>query len=212
MNLEHKTPKNIKYYIEVTCCVCNKKRNIYKHSSNRNNICKSCSRKKTNLKNGKMPAIVDNKLSCSTCKTYKNPDEFYGNKKFTYRMSKSLHCKECDHKRTELKRKSKKIYSLKQFYISCKSNKKDFNLRYEDYEKMYKEQQGKCAITGENLTFILNKNKVLTNISIDRIDPKKGYVVDNVHFVCYIVNIMKNVLTLEELKNWCKKILCPNQH
>ncbi len=44
-------------------------------------------------------------------------------------------------------------------------------------------------------------------MSLDRKDSKVGYIDGNVQFVCVIVNLMKNTMTLEELKNWCKLIV-----
>lgn len=216
MTEQEKQPINIKYYIDVVCSFCNKSRKIYKHSIKKNNRCKACASSHNNCRRGLKKAVVDNKIFCSTCKEYKVPDEFHNNKAFLYRMGKSLHCKQCHKIKKTIKRKRVKTQTLKQFYKSVKNDKRakhlNFNISYEKFVEIFHKQSGKCAITAENLTFIKNKNKVYTNISIDRIDSNKDYTEDNVQFVCYIVNIMKNTLTLEELKMWCNKILCPNQN
>lgn len=89
-----------------------------------------------------------------------------------------------------------------------KKNQRDiYGLTGEKLLEILNKQNGLCAITKEPLTMILGQGKVLTNMSIDKIDPPKGYVEGNVQLVCYIVNVMKNVLSLDELYVWCKKIL-----
>lgn len=209
--MTHKEPINIKYYVDVNCSKCGNSRRIYKHSIKKNNLCKKCSSLESNKKRGNLPSIVDGKLSCSTCKNYLNLDSFHNNKAMSHRFGKSLHCKSCDLKRTTKRRKSAKTYTLKDFYNNCKTEqkkKKGFNLSYEDFIEIFNNQNGKCALTNETLTFIKNNQKVYTNISIDRIDSNTGYFKENIQFVCYIVNIMKNKLTVNELKSWCEKILC----
>ena len=74
-------------------------------------------------------------------------------------------------------------------------------------EKMYYEQKGLCAISKVPLTHIRGKGRVPTNISIDRIDNRVGYELDNVQLVCSLVNKMKSTSTEEQLKFWCRAIL-----
>lgn len=85
-------------------------------------------------------------------------------------------------------------------------NRKD-TLSLDFLENLYNSQNGLCAISQETLTFIQNGGRVPTNISIDRIDSSKGYEPDNVQLVCNRINQMKNEGTLEELKEWCRKVL-----
>ena len=97
--------------------------------------------------------------------------------------------------------------------ISAINKKLEFNLNLHFLITMYKNQNGKCAISGIPLT--RNTNKAITrinnyNISIDRIDSKKGYTKDNIHLVCSCINIMKldhNINTFLEL---CKIITVYN--
>jgi hypothetical protein len=57
------------------------------------------------------------------------------------------------------------------------------------------------------MTSLSNTGRILTNLSIDRIDSKKGYIKDNIQFVCMAVNQMKSDLTLDELYFFCESIL-----
>ena len=54
---------------------------------------------------------------------------------------------------------------------------------------LYDEQEGKCALTGLEMTF--NNDRCYPyQISMDRIDGSKGYVVGNIRLVCANVNHM----------------------
>ena len=73
--------------------------------------------------------------------------------------------------------------------------------------ELWKEQNGKCAVTGESMTYVRGQGSVPTNLSIDRIDNNVGYTRDNIRLVCYQVNFMKRALTDEGLAIWCEKII-----
>lgn len=74
---------------------------------------------------------------------------------------------------------------------------------------LLEKQDGKCAITKQQLTFIKiqGNGRVNTNASIDQIKPAAGYTEDNVQIVCDIVNRMKIDMDMEELMFWCQSIL-----
>lgn len=91
-----------------------------------------------------------------------------------------------------------------------KKNKKRQDLSLDFLEDLYERQKGLCAISGVEMTFLRGQGKVNTNISIDKIDPNKEYTEDNIQLVCYIVNIFKHTLSLEELLNWCETIMNNN--
>lgn len=78
--------------------------------------------------------------------------------------------------------------------------------------KLLDDQNGKCAITGEHMTFSvkLGQGRINTNCSVDQILPGGGYTEENVQLVCDIANRMKLDMCLEELKFWCKKVIESN--
>jgi hypothetical protein len=83
-------------------------------------------------------------------------------------------------------------------------------LSLEDCFELLEEQEGKCALTGIELTFKRIKGiKHKTNASLDRIVPGGPYIKSNVRLVCAIVNKMRLDMSDEELKFWCSKILSP---
>jgi len=68
-------------------------------------------------------------------------------------------------------------------------------------------QDGRCALSGEPLTCILNVGtKTPTNASLDRIDPKKGYTPANVQLVCAVLNSFRNNIPVEDFVGWCRKV------
>lgn len=80
----------------------------------------------------------------------------------------------------------------------------DIDLEYLMY--LWNKQEGKCALTGLQMTYAFYKGRVNTNVSIDRIDSSKGYTKDNIQLVCMAANQMKNDLTMEELLDMCERI------
>lgn len=80
-------------------------------------------------------------------------------------------------------------------------------LSVQDLLDLYEEQEGLCAITKVPLTRIQGKGKVLTNLSLDRIEAGGPYIKSNLRLVCYIVNVMRHNLTDSELTWWCQKVV-----
>ena len=83
--------------------------------------------------------------------------------------------------------------------------RKELSLDY--LEKLWEKQEGKCALSGLPMTYIRGNGRIVSNISIDRIDPTKGYTESNIQLVCGQVNVMKYTATTEELLYWCRAIL-----
>lgn len=51
-----------------------------------------------------------------------------------------------------------------------------------------------------------NGEHSIKRASLDRKDPARGYVPDNVQFVCLIANYAKNAFSDEELVLFCKAV------
>jgi len=63
-------------------------------------------------------------------------------------------------------------------------------------ERMWNEQDGRCAITGYPMTY---SKSCLFGVSIDRIDSSKGYTKNNIQLVCQAINFGKNQYTNQEM-------------
>lgn len=86
------------------------------------------------------------------------------------------------------------------------------SLSVEDLLTLLEKQNGKCALTGSDLTCELGLGMIhMTNVSIDRIRPGGPYSLDNIRLVCRIANVMKWNMSDQELKEWCKKIISYGQ-
>jgi len=68
-------------------------------------------------------------------------------------------------------------------------------------------QEGRCALSGVYLTWQTGEGIQDFNVSIDRKDPKKGYLPENIQLVAYRVNVMKHVLGESEFYWWCRNIV-----
>lgn len=97
--------------------------------------------------------------------------------------------------------------SVKSFIRCLINKKKRQELTLEYCMQIYFSQEGKCAITGEEMTHVRGKGRVLTNISIDRIDPNIGYVEGNIQFVTHKVNLLKSDMQMEDLYKTCELVL-----
>lgn len=97
------------------------------------------------------------------------------------------------------------LYYVKEFlsrtlsktkYEATKRRNLEFNITLDDLIKLYKEQNGRCALTGRKLEFTRGgsfKNGTNENsASIDRVYNNKGYIRSNIQLVCWEANAMKN--------------------
>lgn len=76
-----------------------------------------------------------------------------------------------------------------------------------DLLTLLERQNGLCALSGVKLTCILVKGSTCkTNASIDRIDPKGPYTLENIQLVCAIINKFRIDTSVSEFVDWCKKV------
>ena len=96
-------------------------------------------------------------------------------------------------------------------YLRSKAIKrKSTCLSIDKLEEIWNNQNGKCALTGWEMTMILGKGNVDTNASIDRIDSEKDYIEGNVQFVCRAINIFKSNMKEKDLIELCKAVINKN--
>lgn len=70
-------------------------------------------------------------------------------------------------------------------------------------EFLWEQQNGKCALTGVEMTY---KFGSLFAASPDRIDSSVGYVIGNIQLVCKAVNIAKGSASDADLKEWIEAV------
>lgn len=89
-------------------------------------------------------------------------------------------------------------------------NKIEFNISPEYCFCIFLEQCGKCKLCNDNLYFPIKTSAPYiykTNSSLDRIDSKKGYVIDNIQWLCKMCQIMKNAFDQTLFIQQCQKII-----
>ncbi len=64
-----------------------------------------------------------------------------------------------------------------------------------------------CLYLGMALTYKHGQGVVHSNVSVDRIDPFKGYTPDNIQLISRMANTMKNKATQEQLTIFAKNVL-----
>ena len=72
--------------------------------------------------------------------------------------------------------------------------------------KLYDDQEGLCALSGIRMTWATGKTAP-TSISMDRIDPLKGYVEGNVRLICMAVNAFRGTMNDDELLKFAKSLV-----
>jgi len=80
----------------------------------------------------------------------------------------------------------------------------DFDITIHQMWDLFLKQSKRCALSGIDLTLAMDINKVTA--SLDRIDGREGYSIDNVQWVHKDINIMRNTLTVTEFVDYCRKV------
>lgn len=207
-----KNRKCIKCNIEKELITSNFTRNSNLGGGRYNKVCKVC--KEKDLLNDHWK---DGKLKCFICLEYL-PEECFNKAAKRYnnhRNNKDSRCSSCKVKQSKLTISSKDFNdSIKHIINSrllgarsrSKAKKLDFNLDYDYIQNLLINCNYKCSLTDQEMTFSLGKNRVPTNMSIDRLIPKLGYVKGNIQLVCSYVNQFKNDQDNDYFINICKLI------
>ena len=124
----------------------------------------------------------------------------------------STKCRKCVHHQMQMNGKM----SFQKFFLARRGAESrgiyfDPSVTREYLERLFEEQNGKCAISGVDIKFadtIKSVKRGGDTASIDRIDPDGPYEIGNIHWVHKVVNIMKGRMTTDELVQWCRQIVC----
>ena len=158
----------------------------------------------------------DGKLLCHDCGEYKDVKYFNKHKDMKIRECHATFCTSCRVKRRKEIEPTKKddlklIQTLTQRYHGAKERaikqNAAFNLTLDYLLSLWNEQNGICTLSGMQMTFERYKGRIPTNVSVDRIDKDKGYIIGNVQLVCMACNQIKSDWSEETMYNICKKIV-----
>lgn len=158
---------------------------------------------------------------CTRCSIVKlRTDEFFvvncslSNKK---RDRHKGYCKDCDKKariiqKQNLKKDIRRYFNrhIASLRHRAKLNNLPFNLTGDYLYNQYLKQNKTCYWTGKDFDMISqykDKSRPVDNfISVDKLDPDKGYVEGNVVLCLWKVNQLKNNLTSSEFIAFCSLI------
>ena len=132
---------------------------------------------------------------------------------YTLTKGKSRCCKKCSLPQKTYNNPQWRGYEEipQSWFSGFKRNSKiGFNITIEDVWSKFVEQDRKCALTKRSIGW----NNISTKTgcrsytaSIDRIDSKKGYTIDNIQLVHKDINIMKNAFDQEYFIQMCKAVV-----
>ena len=90
------------------------------------------------------------------------------------------------------------------FEKNAMKRKIDFDITIDDVLKVYLDQGKVCSLSGIPIGWTMVEKS--HNISIDRIDSKKGYSRDNIQLVYPKINMMKFTYSQDEFIDLCKRV------
>lgn len=207
----------VKYKI---CSICGKEypanRKFFKRNSDDtlHDECRFCNEEEKEEK--RKEEWKDGLLRCHICNEYLPIDNFGFSDHYPYRDNHDARCRKC---RTKQNNDRKKKYSeseslnkiLQMRFLAARNRSKKQNIPFNITKKYLKElwdkQNGVCAISGLKMTFDHCNGRTPTNVSIDQINHKNGYTVDNIQLVCMAVNQMKSDMAMEDLYKFCNAII-----
>lgn len=121
-------------------------------------------------------------------------------KKWRLHSSNNVQCSLCAAEWQVNKRKKDPLkFLLVDARSHAKSRNRIFDLNLIDLQLQIKMQNNMCVYTGEEFT----ENNLP---SLDRIDSNKGYIKNNIQFVCIRVNKMKSDMTHDDFIGLCNKV------
>lgn len=123
---------------------------------------------------------------CNSCNTYKNMTEF--NSQINNGCKDCIKLKNISHSNTlrgHLQRllKNAKSRSKQRDNVKNKTTDNTFAITFDDLVEMLRSQHGRCAYSNIKLKYGNTYEKDWV-ASLERIDPRKGYIKDNICLVC----------------------------
>ncbi len=133
----------------------------------------------------------------------------------------STGCFKCGHGKKGINHHSFKGYKEipgSWFSRYSKNSKKYLNITIQDIYNLWIKQNKQCALSGLEIDFIntntktnRHKHDLICTASLDRIDSKKGYIIDNIQLVHKDVNMIKKEYDQNYFIKLCKLITLKQQ-
>ncbi len=179
-------------------------------------ICKEC--ENIMRRSVSYPKPISGTQICTRCNIPKDISEFRPFKSVS--RGTLSYCRICEHDAIN-KRESTLDGFINKIFIALepkiKARRKDLEISItkEMIINLYHKQNGLCAKTGIKMTRVKEyvpkklvriNPKHYYNISIDRIDSRKGYTENNIQLVCVGYNLMKWEVEETVFIQWCHKV------
>jgi len=135
-------------------------------------------------------------------------------KEYNYNDLKFGHSKSCGCKTAKLMKEGKKHillasarFKLFQMYKwNAKKRKYDFELTFEQFEKLTTENCNYCGTKPNSIYFNRNKTETCLYNGVDRKDNNIGYILSNCVPCCGTCNWAKKEQSFEDFKDWIKRV------
>ena len=149
--------------------------------------------------------IENGKAVCKSCGNFRFESEFVL-RPTKAGMQQSPTCKFCEYERTNQRLSGSIEAYMKHKVSTLKSLAKraglPFDLTAAYLVRLFEHQARKCFYTGQELKTERGKGHSKQSLSVDKIVPEAGYTRENVVLCTYKANVVKNCLSLEEIKEW----------
>ena len=147
---------------------------------------------------------------CRVCKQHMPLKRFYTDK-VTSGIKPRSKCKTCTQATTRDNSSANYHAFLARLHSSSKHVRVKAGFTWEinvqDLVDLWEAQNGRCEATGLVMTHHRDGSGHKDfNASLDRINPRIGYTVDNIRLVCFAVNIMKHKMDEGEFYFWVKSV------
>jgi hypothetical protein len=159
--------------------------------------------KTTGFRVAHRPHIIGDTMACMLCAVPKILDDFSETSRNV--LGRMHACKDCNAERLKLRLCRPESYfkhlssNLKHV---AKAKRLAFNLDWAFLKTLYEQQLGLCFYTDVELRTLRGQGLAKSSLSVDKIVPELGYVRTNVVLVTKRANVIKNDMTLDEMREW----------
>jgi len=119
-------------------------------------------------------------------------------------------CRKCSNRKTENSHRGWyrgiRVSWFNKFKVCAETRNLEWNLTLDDIADIYERQDKKCALTGWDIQFPEIGHPCNFSCSIDRVDSKKHYTIDNIQLVDGRVNMMKGKWEQDLFIQACKAV------
>lgn len=161
--------------------------------------------------------LIASTKRCVYCAMVGPRDEFrkeYGRR--SRNQWKTGICRKCDSKRVMDKGNKTWESKLRSLWKSCKNSvsmkqsgrniPSECTISPDDLVRLHEAQGGRCYYTGLPMVHKGGRIRDPALVSVDRKDPKRGYVLDNVALCCWRANQLKRDLPHDEFVEFCRLV------